>query len=135
VFRIRNSQIATLAAERSARFERSMVEHLRRHFPGATASFDDSHLLKLVSATIARARQYQLFSESDFCRFLNLAATFGWEFDTDPDCAWMTAMLTDPSVSAPKDRIHLLVDESLRRLRVQEHNEKLRAVFAQKSPE
>ena len=41
------------------------------------------------------------------------AATFGWEFDGDAECAWMQAMLTDPEISAPGDRLRLLVEDGL----------------------
>ena len=133
VLRIRTDQIATLASSRAATFRQSMLRHIRTHFPAATASFDDHQLEALVSTTIARARRYDLVSEADVCRFLNLAATFGWEFDGDTECAWMQAMLTDPEISAPGDRLRLLVDESVRRLRVHEHNARLRAAFAHRS--
>jgi hypothetical protein len=130
VFVVSTDQLAQLASDRTRGFEQSLSGSLRAHYPAATVDLSDRELSATISATIARARQYDLQSEADHWRFVNLAAAFGWTFDTDPAFGWMRAMLTDAEVSAPSDRLHLLMDESIRRLRVLEHNARLRAAFA-----
>lgn len=103
---------------------------MRLTFPEATASLDDGRLEELVAQAQARAESYGLTSDADRARFLNLAAVFGWDFDQDPERGWMQAMLTDPAVSSPSERLRLLAAACVRRLEIEEHNRRLRARFA-----
>ena len=131
---IRREQMAALGERRSKDFERFMLRHLRECFPRALDALGDGDALVLIHDTLERARRYDLRSEADGCRFLNLAASFGWDFELRPERAWMLAMLRDPDVSSPSQRLRILVDECVHRARIESHNRSLRAAFGVSGP-
>ncbi len=127
---IRASQLALLEQARVASFSDDMQAHVLRHFSNSLPDIDGITLQLAIDQTLLRAREYGLENRASRCRFLNLALIYGWQFDTDPQNAWMREMLRDTEVSSADDRIRLLVDECLYRLRIEEQNRRLRSNFA-----
>lgn len=126
---IRDEQLARLAEEGRRRFIAAMVAHLRRHFHGELWAVGDEELAARAAQACDRAAAYGIRSERDVCRFLNLAAKFGWDFDRSPETSWMRAMLTDTSITSPGLRLDCLVDECLHRSEAAESNARLRGRF------
>ena len=126
---LRREQWESLRAAQRKRFIDKMCLHLRRHFGEELASMEEAALRTHVSEAIDKAADYELTTEQDCCRYLNLAATYGWGFDKEPDNAWMKNYLTDPEVSNPSQRLSLLIDECLHRMAVEENNRALEEEF------
>ena len=126
---IRDAQMAVFRAPQHQRFIDAMCKHLRDTFPEEMAPFDDNTLKLKVSQTLKRAAGYGLTSKQDSCRYLNLAATYGWEFDQNPQQQWMHHYLTDPQVTSTSERLNLLVDQCIYRIDVQARNRQLRETF------
>lgn len=131
---IRKEQFEALAAAHRDHFVEEMCRHLRDHLPGQVAGVEDAVLRHRVSQAVGRAAGYGLTSRRDCCRYLNVAALYGWEFDRAPENAWMRRYLEDPQVSSPSDRLGLLVDQCIHRMRVEEENRRLAEEFAAGGP-
>jgi len=78
---IRESQFAALGAVRLADFRKRAVEHLTRHF-SKFAGMQAGEALAFVDAGIQKAAKYEISSERNICKMLNLMAVLGPEFDT-----------------------------------------------------
>jgi hypothetical protein len=126
---VRRDQVDALAKNREAQFVAEMVAHLRANLAPEVAALDDEALRAHVEAGIARARTHGLKSKQDCVRFLNLAATFGWELDQDPARPWIGEYLRDPEVKDPSERLHRVASRCLRELRTEENNRKARAAL------
>jgi hypothetical protein len=122
---IRNTQMKTLGQCQREQFIGDMLDHLYRYFPAVAWLLTPDELRHKVDTLIERAAQYQLTSRQEVCRFLNLAATYGWEFDSDADLLWMRSILNDTSLTRSGDRLDRLVQTCLHRQYIQEHNQAL----------
>lgn len=123
---IRHAQLQLLAQAPRERFIDDMLVHLYRYFPTVSWLLTPEELRAQVDAVIRRAAVYQLRSPQQVCRFLNLAAVHGWEFDRAPDAGWMRGILTDSSLAEPGERLDRLVQGCLHRQEVEAHNLALR---------
>jgi len=126
---IRDAQLTILRAPQRERFIDAMCQHLRHHFQEELAALDDNRLKLKVSQSLKRAATYGVTSQQDSYRYLNLAATYGWEFDQDPDLSWMQRYLTDPHITHASERLNLLVDQCIYRIDVEAHNRQLQEEF------
>jgi hypothetical protein len=122
---IRNTQFRALSQQPREQFIEEMLGHLYSYFPAAAWLLTPEELRGQVNALIARAAAYQLTSRQQVCRFINLAATYGWQFDSDPDLLWMRDILTDTSLSQPSERLDRLVQTCLHRQHIEERNRAL----------
>jgi len=130
VFTVRKPQLAVLSDAARAAFIDDRVVALREQFPDRVAALTDPELRGHVEACIARAQGYGLESRLDITRFLNVAATHGWEFDEMPQHAWMKRYLGDPAVASASQRIDRLVVEILSRGEADDRARALRREFA-----
>ncbi len=126
MLRINQTQMQALAQQAHEHFITDMVTHLRTYFPTVAWLLTPDELRKQVIACIERASHYQLTSQQQVCRYLNLAANYGWNFDSDPDLLWMHKLLTDTSLTQPGERLDHLVQTCLHRQSIEEHNLALR---------
>ena len=124
---IRRIQLDALALARFRSFVERMCRHLRTEFGEEVGEMNEAELRHAVESGISRARAYGLRSAQDLCRFLNLCAVFGWEFDEDES---LREVLTDDAVENASVRLRRVYARCLRRLEVEEHNERLWAETA-----
>lgn len=122
---IRNTQLQTLGQRFREEFIDGMLAHLYSYFPAVAWLLTQGELRSRVNLIIERAAVYQLTSQQQVCRFINLAATYGWEFDGDPDLLWMRSILIDTSLTQPGERLDRLVQTCLHRQGIEEHNRAL----------
>jgi len=122
---IRDSQLQILRQQPREQFVDDMLAHLYSYFPAIAWLLTPDELRYQVNTIIERAAVYQLTSRQQVCRFINLAAAYGWEFDGDPNLLWMRSILTDTSLPQPSERIDRLVQTCLHRQRIEEHNQAL----------
>jgi hypothetical protein len=125
---IRTEQFQALGRAREERFILEMTAHVRARFPAAAAALEGEALRSKVRELLDRARGYGLSTARDCARFLNVAATFDWQLDR-PDLAWIDAYLRDPEVPSPSDRMQRVASRSLRQLRTEEKNRRVRGAF------
>lgn len=114
---IRPAQMQALGLAPRAGFHRQMAEHLRVHFPAECAALSDAAILAHIESVLNDAARWKLGSLQDQCRFLNLSIVFKAGFDTNPALPWIYEMLSNADVPSPSQRLSLLYDEALRRLR------------------
>lgn len=81
---IRQEQIEILGAERMIEW---FMGHLRRHF-SVFLTWNDGALRTFVQAGISRAASYGIHSPEYVCRYLNVMAAHGEDFDMRADCRW-----------------------------------------------
>jgi hypothetical protein len=118
---IREAQYAALSKHRSTDFGQRMASHLRLYFPDDVAALDDTELRAAIDGAIQRARGHGLISARDLCRFLNLCAIFGWNFDDDNG---LRQVLRDVAIKDPGVRLQRAYSRCLRRLEVAKLNTK-----------
>lgn len=141
---IRNTQLQALAKKPREQFVREMQNHLYEHFPTEAWRLTPEELYEQTNTLVNRAGIYGLLSRQQVCRFINLAAHYGWEFDSDPELRWMHAILIDPALDEPGQRLDRLVETCLHRQAVEERNRALKpqlqlhvstpATIAEKTP-
>lgn len=103
MLKIRADQLHTLSLDEAyTSFVVEMIDHLRKYFAEELRELDDLSLADEIQTCLMRARAYGLTSRSDCGRFLGLAASLGWSFDTERP--WVQALLRNPATS-PSDRL------------------------------
>ncbi len=123
---IRQTQLQAFALPSRDAFIKEMVIHLRTFFPATAWLLTIDELRDHIGSCINRAGRYQLNSRRQVCRFINLAASYGWNFDSDPQLSWMREILLDTSLAAPGERLDQLMQNCLRRQEIEERNLALR---------
>jgi len=125
---IRDSQMHALAAAADRGLEERMRAHLRSHFPDECQALEP--VLELwVREGIAAARGRGLASERHLCKYLGLTMVFGLHFAAAPHLDWVRAVLDDPGVPSPGDRLERLYQEALHRLAREEEERSARDAF------
>ena len=126
MLKISQAQMDALSQQAREQFITNMVNHLRTYFPAMAWLLTSDELRSQVTTCIERAAYYQLTTQQQVCRFLNVAATYGWEFDRDSDLLWMQKILTDKTLMQPGERLDHLIQTCLHRQGIEEHNLALR---------
>jgi hypothetical protein len=81
---IRQAQLDAFTASAREQYLTNMVKHVKTYFPSRHAQWGDVGLRNTVAATIQKARDYGFKNKRDICKFINVAMTFGPEFDRTP---------------------------------------------------
>lgn len=116
---IRRAQIQVFREAMLACVLADLEAHVRRHFP-AVADKAETSLLRLLHAVVDRALDLGLETPEHLCRYVNLAAALGWDFDTAAEHAWLVELLRDASIPSVSHRLRLVGEEVERRLRLEE---------------
>jgi len=127
VYRLRKEQIDSLGRDLEERFAADAIEHLCRYFEPQCGDLDE--LRAVVHRTIERGHRYGLRSDRALLRLLNVTMVLGEDFDEVEQFRWAAEYLLDSAVPDAEERVALLSSEVLRRLRLREHNDKLRQEF------
>ena len=106
-------QMAALNALSRKQFITRATVHLQRFFPQHCATLGPAGVHAAIDYGIDRADGYGIVGERDVALYLDLMFAFGRDFDTDPALPWAAAILTDPRIPAPKQRINRLHDAAL----------------------
>ncbi len=112
---IRVDQVLILQAAARARFHADAAAHLRQYFPERTAALSGATLHDVIVRTLATATQFGLTTQREHLLYLDLAATYGWEFHCDSAYRWMSVALSEPVNSSPSERLQYLIDLCLER--------------------
>lgn len=130
MLRLSPAQIQAIAAAQTQTAFDQLAAHCRTYYPSVVSHLTQEALLAQLHTCHSRAQGYGFNSRRDLYRFVNLALSFGWEFDRDANLPWMRQYLTDPRVDSPAQRLELLVKYAIHRLEVEESNRALRQAFA-----
>ena len=122
MLRIRAEQMEILRAPLVHRIVLNLVAHARQHFPEQCAAQSDQELYEQMADTVRRAEKYDITSERDLHKYVNITMVYGPGFDEQDETAWTVAYLTDPVVVLPSRRIDRLHEEVIYRLEVEENN-------------
>ena len=106
---IREAQIQVLSGSRRESFIARCETHLRANFAGC-AALSPRELRTMVEQGTARALSYGIEAERDICKFLNLIAVFGWDFDL----RFQWARKTLRSEAGPRLRLNRLYERAIR---------------------
>lgn len=107
MLKIRAAQREALSEYTPRQFENRMVIHLRTNFSEHTKSLSVAELQTTVHLGVGNATSYRITAEDDVRRYLEYVAMYGVDFDTNPLCAWTSAILWTPELSGTEkmDRI------------------------------
>jgi len=110
-------QIKTLGTVCAQAFGARMAAHLMEVFPGQCERLGEARLSEIVETGIARAGQYGVRREREFCLWLHLMFVLGGQFDADPNLPWVRSILQDPALFNPIHKVHRLYEAAERRAR------------------
>ncbi|WP_437671974.1 hypothetical protein [Sorangium sp. So ce131] len=111
---IRGAQMEALGGELEARFERRVIDSVKRLWPGACeARGGDAEITTAVRAALEKGQRYGLEAERDLVRFVHLVFMLGDAFDADGGHDWAHAALSD-SALAPSAKIDALFERLAR---------------------
>ncbi|WP_158568966.1 MULTISPECIES: peptidoglycan-binding protein [unclassified Duganella] len=122
MFTIPDARLQALSRASRDQFIDRLMDRLRCDFPATAGDLGSDELHRRVDQAIERAAGFQLLSQQQAGRYINLAAVYGWEFDRDPALSWMRAILTDTILPRPEERLDRLMETCLHRQRTEEHN-------------
>jgi hypothetical protein len=90
---IRNIQLDVLREQRRQDFISRMVGYAREAYPVLCQPQEDTELAALMAGCMDRAIGYQLITETQVIRFLDLLLTFGTDVDSAPRFERITRIL------------------------------------------
>lgn len=89
-------------------FEDWMVVHLNKFFPNHCEALGDSGVREAIQYGTQQAESYDIVTERDVCKYIDLMFALGRDFDTDPDFAWAHEILHDETIEDGRERIDQL---------------------------
>jgi hypothetical protein len=108
---IRNEQLAALQLAYERRFFDRAVAYVKRKYPLACATLDETSIRASVDGALRSRVTYRFDSEECVLAYLDLMYLLGFDFVRDPRCAWAAERLTDFDLG-PRTRLLLLVEEA-----------------------
>ena len=106
---IRQPQLRALGESKRETFARAAENLLREHFPQC-AAMTATELRAFIDYGVSRAAAYSIAVERDVCKYLNLMAVFGRDFDVER--SWAKETLT--SAAGPRLRLNRLYMRGVR---------------------
>jgi hypothetical protein len=126
---ITNKQLDSLSDKKRREFNNEMCLHLIKHFHDRVTALLPNELPKKIEIGIKNAQQHGFVFKQHVCRYLNLCAYYGWEFDTDPRLISMQELLYDKSLQCPDERLSRLVNSAIALQEEAENNAQLNKEF------
>jgi hypothetical protein len=114
MLRIPKRQVDAISLGATCDFEERAGAHLRRFFPRRCAALGPGGVRALVRAGIERAAAHGVHAERDVCKYIDLMAMLGRDFEDDPALPWARRILEDPSAIGAAARVDALYDAALR---------------------
>ena len=109
---IRSEQIKALSKDNAKTFEERMAVHLRKCFRSRCDAMGEQKVLETIRYGVDRAASYDVKSERDLCRYIDLMMVFGRDFDRSPDLPWASKILNDGVLKSPTAKIERLYTEA-----------------------
>jgi hypothetical protein len=112
---IRPEQMQAFVNVQMSGFEDRMLVHVEKFFPQHFTALGEEHARELVRYGIERAAQYDLVSERDVCKMVDLMLALGP--DMEQKYPWIHERLSDSSVPEPTARLNAMYDAVLESLK------------------
>jgi len=114
---LRREQVAVLADYCRDAFKQRLLRHLREVFPDETEEMPDPLLWKQVQPAMEKAGKYDIQTEYDVVRFVDLTFLLGPDFDSSPEAPWAGEILRDQQLNGAQktDALWRRVQEDLAR--------------------
>jgi len=109
---IRAEQMEALDAAASSAFEREMVEHLNAFEPRLCQAAKEDGVRRAVEVGIERARALGFTTRGQIAFHLELMCILGWQYEVDPQLAWVSETLENAAPDDPKARANQLYDRA-----------------------
>lgn len=105
---IRDEQMRALSAAREVEFETRLVQRSPLQFPGECAALGSGGVREMVRYALRKALSHGFATERDLVRYVDLAFTFGRDFDVDPSLPWAANILAAPQQEGGASRMDRL---------------------------
>jgi hypothetical protein len=99
MFVIRSAQMVIFQRAAYRQFEGLMITHLRCCYTATVSRLSDDDLRSLIREGTERAWKYGVTDAYDICRYIECIATYGEDFDTQPETEWAGEILRLPGIS------------------------------------
>jgi hypothetical protein len=103
---IRAEQMHALEVAKRAGFIERLVAHFTKVWPEKVQALGDG-LRAFIGTGVDRALAYEITTEADIARFINLMFVWGKDFGVSPAWPWALEILHDPTLSGAV-RVHQL---------------------------
>jgi hypothetical protein len=103
---IRRAQRQILARDL---FDRWILEHVARFFPDGCEELGPAVVRATVTEAARAARELGFAADAEVARFVDLTFLLGAGFHRDGSHPWARAILDDPSISDPRERMTRLL--------------------------
>jgi len=117
MLKIRKEQDQELAKASLKSFEDRMVVHIRKHYPTHYEKLGEENTRVLIQYGIERAATYEVVSERDVCKYIDLMVSFGPDYDIDARHPWAAKALNDKRLKDPSVKINTTYDTGMESLR------------------
>jgi hypothetical protein len=104
---IRPQQMQKFSESALKRFEETMLVHLKKFFPDFCEASGEPEVREFIQYGIKRAASYQVTSERDVSRYIDLMVSLGADFDNDKQLSWAGEILR--TRNSPEARISVLL--------------------------
>lgn len=111
---VRDAQWRAFAPGAETRFGTRVRAHVERYFPARCAALGPDEVEAAIAHGQARAAAWDIVSERDVCRYIDLTFAFGWNLDDPEVYPWAARILRDASKRGPA-RLDALYDAATRR--------------------
>jgi len=118
MLKIRPEQKEELAKVELKKFEDRELIHLKKFWPDECHELTEDGVCKSIRAGIENAKKYEIESEYDVARYIDLMYTLSFDFDTNTQVSWPSEVLNDPDLNAriKMDKLNELTEQELQRL-------------------
>jgi hypothetical protein len=113
MLRIRPEQMQAFEQAAMARFQSSMVAHLRQLAPKHCNAVGEAGLHQVVRTGIERVKKHGFTKRGPVRFYLDLTIMLGSDFDTDPQYPWTAALLDDPATPDEMARAERLYEKAM----------------------
>ncbi len=87
--------MTALTEKKRQRFVERMANYLQKTFPEKTESLGEAGLHEEIHRGMETAKQYQMVTEREVARYIELMFYLGCDFDTSPQTPWAAPILKD----------------------------------------
>lgn len=98
-WKITPKQKAAFRNAATENFIQRVMVHANEFFPDDCKTLGPNGLRQTIEHCITRARGYGIEEGSQVCRYIDIALSFGRDFDRDPECPWAATVLRDPRLA------------------------------------
>lgn len=116
MLQIRKEQSDSFSVVMRRKFNNRMVLHIQECFPEHYEKLREDNTRELVDIGVDKAATYDIVSERDVCKFIDLMLGFGVDFDENPEYPWASDILNDETLNSPSIKTNKLYDAAMEHL-------------------